>query len=196
MPTNRQLRRVLEAHAGQSLTPEVVARIAAQCDDLSLAQSSKGEDAVHDRLLDAFVGDENAVGVLLLIADIAHTWDDLIDRDRPVSRADIHRAFTNAVIGLNLNPFFRAHCTTLLPVLMSGIHNWHAANELERDGRRESLEVAHVIRCAVGDVALLMAEICGGREHAMEHAAGLRMLVQQDSQSSYLSDFKEASHAA
>lgn len=196
MPSNRQLRRALDEHLGQQLTPELAARIALQCDDLSLAQDSKPDDVVRARLLDAFAGREDAADLVLLLASIAHTWDDLIDRDRPVLPQGIHRAFTNAVIGLNLNPFFRAHCAALLPVLNTGILNWHAANELENDGRLESLEVAHVVRCAVGDVALLIAEICGGRAHAMSHAAGLRMLTQQDSLASYLRDFKEAGNAA
>lgn len=196
MPTNRHLRRVLEAHAGQSLTPEVVERIAAQCDDLSLDQASKPDDAVRQRLLDAFLGDADAADLVLLIAGIAHTWDDLIDRDRIVPPAAVHRAFTDATIGLSLNPFFRRHCDQLLPVLRTGILGWHAANDLEADGRFDSLQVAHVIRCAVGDVVLLMAELAGGHEHAMRHAAGLRMLMQQDDLTGYLNDFKEARHAA
>lgn len=196
MPTNRQLRRALDDHLGQPLTPELAARIARQCDDLSLAQDSKPDDVVSERLLEAFLGNQHAVDLVLLLASIAHTWDDLIDRDRPVSPQAIHRAFTQAVIDLNLNPFFRRHCTTLLPVLQTGILNWHAANALEADGRKESLEVAHVVRCAIGDVVLLIAALCGGHEHAMQHADGLRMLVQQDSLDSYLRDFKEAGSAA
>jgi hypothetical protein len=81
-----------------------------------------------------------------------------------------------------------------LPVIETGILNWFAANDLEADGRLTSLEVAHVIRCQVGDLLLLASEIINGHEFASQHAAGMRMLTQQDDLRSYLNDL-EASHA-
>jgi hypothetical protein len=194
VPTNDQISAALAGHLGQPLTPERCDVILAACDDYSLAQDSKPDGVVHDRLAEAFCHNMAAVDFMLLLAEIAHTWDDLIDRDVLVPQAAIHRAFTNAVVRFNLNPYFRRYCDRLLPVLQTGILNWHAANALEADGRRECLEVAHVIRCAMGDVALLMAELAGGHEHAKRHAAGLRMLVQQDSLADYLRDM-EATHA-
>lgn len=165
-------------------------------DLFSLEQDDKPEHLVRERLLAAFRGNEDAVRLIYDIRAIAHTWDDLIDGDKVATPAEIHQAFTAATVGLNLNAFFRQHAALITPVLLTGILNWHAANDLEKDGREHCLDVAYAIRCAVGDVALLCAFVTGGMAHAQAHAAQLRMLLQQDSRTDYLNDFREAHEAS
>src|SRR5690606_9913675 len=99
-----------------------------------------------------------------------------------------------ALIGVNWNPWFVANRTLLLPLMLNSSLLWQAANDLEADGGEHALQVAHVIRCAPGDLALMAASIVGGVAHAKKHAAELRMLMQQDSLEDYLADMKGASH--
>lgn len=167
-----------------------------QEDPFSLEQDDKPEALVRARLLEAFRGNLDAVRLIDDIRAIAHTWDDLIDQDRKPSPDEINQAFAAATVGLNLNAFFRQHASLITPVLLSGILNWYAANDLEKDGREHCLDVAYVIRCAVGDVALICAFIVGGMAHAQAHAARLRMLTQQDSRTDYLNDFRRAHEAS
>jgi hypothetical protein len=158
-------------------------------DPYSLRQEDKTDERVREVLSAAFMGNHAAVQFMLDLMDVVHTWDDLIDRDREVDPGEVHQAFTAAMVGFNLNPFFRAHAHVLTPVLLNGILNWHAANELEATQRPECLSVAHVIRCAIGDVAMVMAYLIGGMPYAQVWAARLRMLTQQDSLYDYIKDF-------
>lgn len=141
------------------------------------------------RLTELLDGNSDAVEVIRHLHLISHVWDDLIDRDREVAPASINSAFTAATIGLNLNPFFRQYAHLLVPVMLTGILNWHGANDLEASKRR--LEVAYVTRCAAGDVALMCASIVLGVDRAATIAAELRLLMQQETLPEYL-----ASHGA
>lgn len=162
----------------------------------SLDQERKTDEAVRQILTDAFLGDQDAVRLFLDIVRISHVWDDLIDKDVPVTDDRLNGAFTSALIGMNLNAFFRQHAGLITPVLLAGLLNWHAANDLEKDGRRHCLEVSNVIRCSVGDVAHVMAFACGGMTHAIRWASALRMLVQQESLDSYIQSLGGGHEAA
>ena len=158
----------------------------------SLAQGDKDEDALFARLEELLLGRKDAVGFIKDLAYIVHVWDDLVDGDVQVTPLSVSRAFTKAILGFNSNPFFRQHCDTLMPVLATGILNWHGANDLETLGGDHALQVAHVTRCSVGDVVVLAASLVGGFEYAMGVAAELRMIMQQDSLEDYLADFRSA----
>lgn len=132
-----------------------------------------------DQLKACFQGDEQAVQLLLLIREISHTWDDLIDQDQPVTHQQIHRAFWLALVGLKTNTFYQRYEALLLPVMETGIFNYAASVDLERIPGLPR-EIAHTARYAVGDVALLMARLIGGVDWAMEQAAVLKQLLQTD----------------
>ena len=51
-----------------------------------------------------FKGNDDAVQLVLMLREISHTWDDLIDKDKPVADTQIHRAFWIALIGLRNHP--------------------------------------------------------------------------------------------
>jgi hypothetical protein len=195
VPTNAQLRRALESRIGQPVTADLIAEVRAECDDFALDQAAKPDEAVMERLSFYLNGDAGAISFMIGIIELAHVWDDLVDQDVKLEPANVNRALWFAVIGLQRNRFFVEHRDRLLPVMETGILNWFAANELEADGRMPSLEVSHVIRCQVGDVLLLAAEIIHGHEFAAAHAAGMRMFTQQDALADYLNDFKERAHA-
>lgn len=125
-------------------------------------------------------GNDDAVNLLLLIREVSHTWDDLIDQDKPVSPEQIHRAFWISLIGIKANTFFCEHEDVLLPILETGILNYVASVELERTPGH-SRHLAHTARYAVGDVALIMTRLVGGLDWAMAKAATLKLLLQTDS---------------
>ena len=52
-----------------------------------------------------------------------HTWDDLVDKDKPVSEADINGAFVALMVHVPANPFYliypsREHLAPALRTLM------------------------------------------------------------------------------
>lgn len=124
-------------------------------------------------------GNDSAVQLLTLIREISHTWDDLIDKDKPVEPLQIHRAFWLALVGLKTNAFYQDHEAALLPVMETGIFNYVASVDLERlPGHARHL--AHTARYAIGDVALLMVRLIGGVDWAMQQAPALKLLLQTD----------------
>ena len=136
-------------------------------------------------LRELLCGDEDAVAFYRHVANLSHTYDDLIDGDKAVSPPQVHAWVWTALFELPLNPFFVRFEGTLRPLLMTGILNWIAANEMERSGSREELRVAHVTRYAVGDVLLAAMTLTGGIDHARRHARRARLSLQDETWAHY-----------
>lgn len=151
-------------------------------------------------MLYAFKGNQAAVDYVLMVARVADVWDNLIDRDVPVSNEDINAAFWMLAVDLPRNAFYMEHRDSLLPVMATGILNWMASNALEvgnADGR--AIEIAHVIRYSIADVALLAASLCGGMDWAAQVGPELRMRSQRSDLNEYINSLRvkrEVNHAA
>lgn len=144
----------------------------------------------HQFLLHAFKGNAAAADFVMLLVDIAHTWDDLIDKDKEIDSKAINRAFLNALITIPQNDFYRANCLDLLPVMTVGIHNWLIANNYEREQDKELHVIGHVLRYSVADVATYIAVLMGGHEWAESVAPELRRRSQRDTLENYLSEIR------
>lgn len=137
-----------------------------------------------DQIRACMQGNESAVQLLTILREISHTWDDLIDRDKPIEPKTIHRAFWLALVGVETNHFYQQYKGALLPVMETGIFNYVASVELERTPGH-ARHLAHTARYAVGDVALMMARLIGGLDWAMEQAPVLKLLLQTDTFEDY-----------
>lgn len=141
-------------------------------------------------MLHAFKGDKNAVNYVLMVVRVADVWDNLIDKDVPVSDEDVNDAFWLLTVGIPRNAFYRAHMDDLLPVTETGIVNWFAANQLEKSGGGREIEIAHVIRYSIADVALMTALLCGGRQWAEQVGPELRMRSQRSDLKEYINSLR------
>ena len=148
-------------------------------------------------LLDLLCGNRDAVQFMIDISRVSHTYDDLIDRDKPVPDACIHDMVWSLLVTIPVNPFYRAHQNTLRPVLITSIMNWRASLEMERSQSDEELRIAHVTRYSLADALLLCMVLTGGHEHAARHARRARLMAQADTWANYASEHttKEHSHA-
>lgn len=124
------------------------------------------------------LGDVHAATFLYNLLHISHVWDDLIDQDEEYSPDAVNRAFWIALIEVPKNPFFRAYCDQLLPVMQTAILNWHVANKLEVSGGRDALEIAHVLRDGLADVVLMAARLLGGPDWATSVGPDIRTKIQ------------------
>ncbi|MCU0951485.1 MAG: hypothetical protein MUC68_10580 [Burkholderiaceae bacterium] len=141
-----------------------------------------GPEVVRAVVAQALRGHEHAIAMVDLLHFIAQVWDDLIDRDRAVPDAEVHRAFYAALIDLPRNPFYRSYAPELLPVMTTAILNWHAANALRRDDRPALREAANVLRCRMYDVVMLSAAIIGGPAHAQAWAPRVAQVIYDEPQ--------------
>jgi hypothetical protein len=150
---------------------------------------------MNDRefLLHAFKGDEAAIRLALDVAYVSNIWDDLIDQDKEITKADINTAFSVAMVGIPRNPFYQRWMHELLPVMGLGIANFLVANQFER-GDREDRIMAHVMRYSAADLYTHMAALIGGMEWAELVGPELRRRSQRDTLDHYLTEL-EAKHA-
>ena len=147
-----------------------------------------------DFLHTAFKGQQDAVDLVMALVRVSQCWDDLVDRDKPVGAGAINAAFYDALVGIPSNPFYRKHMDILLPVGAVACMNYEIANSFERAGGTQRLELAHVLRYSVADVATAVLLIIGGPDWVREYGPGLRERGQKDNLANYLAEHGAAEH--
>lgn len=124
---------------------------------------------VRSALLRKYIPDPYAIGFVLDIGEIAEVWDDLVDKDKPVSDDRLNNAFTVMLTELPLNPFFDRYKTQLTPLMVAGINAWQDANALER-GSDNDKAMAYVLRDWYVELVMFVIYLTAGR-HTMRAAS-------------------------
>lgn len=94
--------------------------------------------AIRDRkMLEWFDGDASAVEFMVAISEIAELWDDLIDKDKELTKAEIDSAMFTALVTLPCNQFFNANKQFLMPLILQSINSWQDSVELEKGGESD-----------------------------------------------------------
>lgn len=119
--------------------------------------------------LEWFGGNQDALSMFRMFVDLAHTWDDLVDRDKEVSEDAINHAFAIALVYLPANPFYQAIQPQVLPMWLSVIHAFQTANAFEKAKDPHGLEIAHTLRYAAGNIMTYAVHMCVGPEKAKEY---------------------------
>jgi hypothetical protein len=146
----------------------------------------------HPIVATALKNNEGALALIRKFGQIAHTWDDLVDRDKPVSDAEISSAFVQALIELPLNSFYAEHFLRLQEIMLNSITNWRIANELERQEKPQDgdLTIAFVIRSSYIDMVVQCALLLGGLEWAVQCGVELRRWAHSEGWAKYLVNLK------
>ncbi|HEY0960913.1 MAG TPA: hypothetical protein VGE69_00975 [Pseudomonadales bacterium] len=132
----------------------------------------------QDEILRAIcLGNDDALGFLLMLGSISQVWDDLIDRDMPVGDIDINQMMLSALIDMQYNPFYQQHQAALLPVMELAIINWQTANHHEIGRNAQMLHVSYVKRSVLTDIMIWVARLVGGRAHALQLAPAIEAAV-------------------
>lgn len=114
-------------------------------------------------------GHPDAIRFLEDITDILHVWDDLVDKDKPLTDDQINQTMWKVLIDLPRNTFYAANFASLNTLLATAIVNWEVATRMERDpSGPDDLHIAFILRSSYIDLVLGVALIVGGREHALE----------------------------
>lgn len=118
--------------------------------------------------LEWFGGNEEALAMYQMFADLAHAWDDLIDRDKEVSEQAINNAFMICLVYLPMNKFYQAIQYAILPMWISVVSAYQTANHYEKTKDEHGIEIAHGLRYAVGNIIAYAVHVCVGPEKANE----------------------------
>lgn len=140
----------------------------------------------------AVKGNEHALGFLLLLFNILHTWDDLVDNDKPVSSKTISGVFWDCLITLPSNGFFQHNKATILPILSTIILQWEAATNLEKTKHKSehSLHIAFILRSTYADLITHCALLIGGYEWARQVSIELREFNYEESFCEYQEEIR------
>jgi hypothetical protein len=115
-----------------------------------------------------FGGNENALRMFHAFADLAHIWDDLIDKDKPVLTEQINQAFLTCLVYLPANPFYRSIQAEILPMWLTVVSAYETANHFEKTKDAHGIEIAHGLRYAAGNIMAYAVYVCVGPEKAKE----------------------------
>tara|TARA_R110000822_G_scaffold73066_1_gene175666 strand:+ start:108 stop:575 length:468 start_codon:yes stop_codon:yes gene_type:complete len=115
-----------------------------------------------------FGGNIDALNMYKIFVNLAHTWDDLIDKDKDVSESDINNAFLSCLFYLQINPFYKSIEKDILPMWITVVSSYETANYYENTKDIHGIEIAHSLRYAAGNIIAYAIHVCVGREKAKE----------------------------
>jgi purine-cytosine permease-like protein len=118
--------------------------------------------------LEWFGGNHHALNMYRAFVDMLHTWDDLVDKDKPVSEVEINKAFLICLVYLPGNPFYRSIQEAILPMWLVVVSSYETANKFEADKDPHGIEISHSLRYAAGSIIAYAVHVCVGPEKARE----------------------------
>jgi len=119
--------------------------------------------------LEWFGGNQDALIVYRMLVDLAHAWDDLVDKDKNVSEKEINNAFLICLVYLQTNTFYQQVQRDILPMWISVVSAYETANKFERDKDAHGIEISHMLRYAIGNMVSYFVHVCVGPEKATEY---------------------------
>jgi hypothetical protein len=134
--------------------------------------------AERDALLVEVIKDPEAIQFLKIVGTVAEIWDDLIDRDKPVSNTAINRAFWLAIVGMQTNGFYKQHGDMLLPVMAAGMNAFMDSAEMEK-GDAQDKAMAYALRDAYLEIVSITIGLAQGFEAMREHSARVRRFLME-----------------
>jgi purine-cytosine permease-like protein len=118
--------------------------------------------------LEWFGGNQDALNMYRMFVDLLHTWDDMVDKDNPLTEDAINNAFLICLVYMPSNPFYRHIQDKILPMWLVVVSGYATANKFERDKDEHGLEIAHTLRYAAGNIIAYAMYVCIGPEKAKE----------------------------
>lgn len=115
-----------------------------------------------------FGGNQDALNMYRMFVDLAHTWDDLVDKDNSASESSINNAFLICLVYLQKNPFYQSIQENILPMWITVVSSYETANKFEKDKDLHGLEIAHGLRYSAGQIIAYAVHVCLGPEKAKE----------------------------
>lgn len=134
--------------------------------------SEEWRKARNAKLLD-WVGDQAAVDYLLDMGEIIEVWDDLIDKDKPLSDERINNTFYTLTIKLPQNPFYIAYHKQLGPYLEASYNSFLDSVELEKGSEQDKM-FAYVLRFNSMEWVMAVIRITRGAETARKLSMEVR----------------------
>jgi hypothetical protein len=123
---------------------------------------------------EAVMNDPYAYDFLCRITEALRVYDNLIDKDKPVTETEIDQVFPDLMFDLSKNKFFRAYRDVLEAQIFVSWNAWKDANEFQKSDNPAKIQCAWFIRNYCNELVPLCAWLIGGRNHARKISIKLR----------------------
>lgn len=131
-------------------------------------------------------GDQSAIEFCASIIDVSALYDDLIDKDKPITDEMIHHLMWVALVVLPRNTFYQNNFHVFNPLIMNAIQNWKLANQLEKEqAGADDLSIAFIVRSSYADILRMVAYCLGGDAYALECGVAIRRFVHDEGFAAY-----------
>lgn len=141
--------------------------------------------------LDWFNGNAGALDLYERLVFIAHTWDDLIDRDKPVGADVVNELMSNLLLHLPGNPFYQQFQAEIRALIYASVVSYLAANRMEQ-GSEHQQELAHYLRYAVSQIGVFMIGVTQGVTQGAAVVAEAMPIMIPERLAHYLEEMKHA----
>ena len=150
----------------------------------------------HVPLFNEFLlGNAEAIQFVVRVFRALHVWDDLIDRDKPLTDDEINSVFWDLLVVLPTDPFYTRNIALLNSTLVNAIVNWHIANKLEREGDDKDKSVAFILRGAYIDILSASAFVVGGMEWVKAVGPAIRRWAHEETFTEYMENLRKECEA-
>ena len=126
------------------------------------------------KLLAWMCGNKDAVDTVLALSTIAEVWDDLYDGDKPTPKEMVNRAFSLALVDLQVNEFYKANEALFYALTVTSINGWLDANEWQRSVAERERMTAFYLRNLGIEIVMLAVFRAGGWEHLRKVSLEIR----------------------
>jgi hypothetical protein len=135
-------------------------------------------------------GNQLACQFIEQLTEMAHLWDDLVDRDRPIQPEVIHQAFWDLLIALPRNTFYVQNFALLNSLIQQAILNWHIANTMEGTDDDVDKQIAFILRSSYVDLITACAWILGGEKWAIHVGCEVRRQTSREGYAAYVAHLR------
>lgn len=118
--------------------------------------------------LEWFGGNVDAFNMYRMFIDLAHVWDDMVDKDKDLTEDQANNAFLICLVYLPSNPFYQKIQRDIMPMWISVVSAYQTANGFEKAKDEHGIEIAHNLRYAAGHIIAYAVNVCVGSEKAKE----------------------------
>ena len=152
--------------------------------------TSERRKEVLEKLAYFLKDDQAAIKLCVELLFVGHLWDDLVDKDKVRTDADINQAFTWALGEIPINPYFPG----VYHLIRNAICQWESANALMGGTEDENL-MSFLIRNALMEVVHYMMFLVGGPAWIQEKGPEFWRFFAQGMAGQYQKFLGEANHA-
>jgi len=126
------------------------------------------DESIDEKRLSWFGGNTDALSICKMLITLTHTWDDIVDKDKPLTESDINEAFKIALVYLPANKLYQSIMPQMLPMWVQIISAYETANTYERNKDAHGIEISHSLRYAAGHMLAYIVILCVGDDKAKD----------------------------